>query len=909
MKEGLRYGVALASMLLLLSGLSLAQSGSTGAIEGKVLDEEGNPLPGAEVRISSPDLIGGTQTRLAAADGKFRFAALLRGTYTLEASLSGFTPVKRGDIRVYVGQTATVDLTLRIGKLEVEVTVTGIAPLVDVKDSQINATNLDKQMIQTVGGETRAVRASSALINLAPGIKDRSAMGAAERSSNQWQLDGQSLLTFIGSGQDWAYPDINMIEEARVSGSGTNAEYGGFTGAVLNLVTKTGGNTLDGMAEVSYAPLSWNTENFDTSQPEFSLFEAPPRNLYFNAHFGLGGAIMKDKIWFYVSGGFNQSDDDYKEFTRNESTQIPKGFGKLTFQLGTNDRLSAFVYYEKFQVYNRGMSIDRAEDATYYDVGPSLPVGLNLMHTFSQNTFAEVKLGYYYSWYDQRPNNGRDVSEHYDAITGMYTGNYYEWGESESSHWTASATLSNHAEEFIKGSHDFKLGVEFLSGFENSRTGYSGGFYYYDNYYGYSYIYYDYRYMTLAYTYSYNMQSNGWKLSGFAQDSWRIGDRLTINPGVRWSMQRGYLPDLMDDAYFKPKNQLEFRFGLTFDVFGDHTTALKAHYGRFHESFKTWYFNSATPGISDSVIYEVAANQPWVEVFRKNYATNDKMDPNIKIPHSDQFTVGLERTLLKDMVLSLTYIYREYTNFIAHVNTGALWDYGPWTFEDANGQEQTIDVYYKDPDSSDAYLITNPEAGTYPSILVTPKNKYSGISISLSKRFSDGWMFHADYTYSVTKGNHSNDDSTGAWGGRWFENPNRQIYAQGYLPFDAPHALNVYGTIALPYGFVLTPRFLVQSGYNWEKYVTSPRSAGRVPTRLEDRGAQRVPTQMSFDIRLEKDFRLTDRMRLGLMFDAFNIFNRGVPTSVENNVQYDNYGKALTVCPPRYLRVGMRFFF
>ena len=82
------------------------------------------------------------------------------------------------------------------------------------------------------------------------------------------------------------------------------------------------------------------------------------------------------------------------------------------------------------------------------------------------------------------------------------------------------------------------------------------------------------------------------ELSGFAQDSWKIGNRLTINPGVRWQMQRGYLPNIQSSAIFKPKSPFEFRLG-TFDVLGDHTTALKAHYGRFHESFKTYYFDSA----------------------------------------------------------------------------------------------------------------------------------------------------------------------------------------------------------------------------------------------------------------------------------------------------------------------------
>ena len=178
MKKYLSF-LAIAFMLLFFSGQAFAQSGTTGAIEGKVFDEEGAPLPGVEVELSSPDLIGGTQVKLTTDEGKFRFVALPRGTYVAEASLPGFTPARRENILLFVGQTITIDLNLKIGSLEEEVTVVGTAPLVDVKDSMINATNLDKQMLQTVGSQTLS-KSPNALINLAPGVLDGSAMGAAE---------------------------------------------------------------------------------------------------------------------------------------------------------------------------------------------------------------------------------------------------------------------------------------------------------------------------------------------------------------------------------------------------------------------------------------------------------------------------------------------------------------------------------------------------------------------------------------------------------------------------------------------------------------------------------------------------------------------------------------------------------
>jgi outer membrane receptor protein involved in Fe transport len=762
-------------------------------------------------------------------------------------------------------------------------------------------------MLQTVGGEMR-FKNSTNLINLAPGVKDDSAMGAASRVSNQWNLDGQSLLTFIGSGADWQYPDLNIIEEAQVAGSGANAEYGGFTGAVLNLITKSGGNTLEGLAEFSYSPLAWSQKNFDTSDPMFSLFEDPNRILYMDAHVGLGGRIIRDKLWFYISGGFIQQDTEYKGFDKRESGQIPKGFGKLTWQISKSSRLQAYAEYEYFQVFNRGMSIDRDPDATYYDVGPGQPSSLSLLHTFTEDTFAELKVGRYWSWYDQRPNNGKDVPERYDALTGMYTGNMYFWGESDSTHYTASASLSHHAADFLAGSHDFKVGVEFLKGNDNAATGYTGGFKYYDNYYGYSYVYYDYRYMTLAYSYGYDLKANGWKASAFAQDSWKIGDRLTINPGIRFSRYRGFLPNVQDAAFFKPKDAWEGRLGLTFDVFGDHTTALKAHYGRFHESFKTYFFNTLDPSIDDWVIYEVLPDGTKFETYRRSYAKAGTVDPDAGVPYSDQFTLGLERTLMKDTALSVTFIYREYKNFLARINRGSTWELGPWTYTDENGNSQTMDIYRKAADSEDAFIVANPTAGASQSEILTPKNKYTGLSIALNKRFSDGWMFHIDYTYSQTKGNHTNT-TTASWGGTFYENPNRQLNAQGFLPYDAPHALNVYGTVSLPFGIVFTPRFTYQSGWNWTRTISGPSAAGRPTIFVESRGSQRLPAQVSLDFRLEKLFNFTEKLKLGLMLDAFNVFNRGVETGMEGNIASVNYGKALYVSDPRYLRVGARLYF
>jgi hypothetical protein len=265
--------------------------------------------------------------------------------------------------------------------------------------------------------------------------------------------------------------------------------------------------------------------------------------------------------------------------------------------------------------------------------------------------------------------------------------------------------------------------------------------------------------------------------------------------------------------------------------------------------------------------------------------------------------------MFKDVAVGVTFMYRVYKDFIARMNATAAWVQFPYTYRDQNGNPQTITLYEESESSpADRFVIGNPRAGEYGSVIITPKNTYKGITFSINKRFSNNWMLHFDYTYSQTKGNHTNS-TTAAWGGIYYETPNRQINAYGYLPYDAPHSVNLYGTVVLPLDIVLTPRFSYQSGWNWTPYVRVSSVSGSPSVNVTSRGSKRLPAQVTFDVRAEKLFEFNQRMKVSLIFDAFNIFNRGVETSVESRVTLATYGKATDVCEPRYFRVGMKFYF
>ena len=154
MSRTVRYLTVFLALIAFASGLAFAQSGTTGAIEGKVTDDGGAALPGAEVKISSPDLIGGIQSKLTNAEGRFRFVATAprdlrhRGVAgRLHARSSGTTSGSSS------ARPSPSTSPSRSASSRRRSPSRGRSPLVDVKDSQMNATNLDKQMLQTVGAE------------------------------------------------------------------------------------------------------------------------------------------------------------------------------------------------------------------------------------------------------------------------------------------------------------------------------------------------------------------------------------------------------------------------------------------------------------------------------------------------------------------------------------------------------------------------------------------------------------------------------------------------------------------------------------------------------------------------------------------------------------------------------------
>jgi len=898
----------------------------TTEIIGKVTSTEGEALPGVEVVLSSPNLIGGNQAKITDAQGKFRFFALPPGVYNAEAKLQGFTPKRRTDLRLSQGKTLTVDFVLEVGSLAQEVTIIAKAPTIDLKDSQTGITTLATEVLQKL-----VARDVQSVLNMTPGVTSLSSFGSAVSNSNKYQLNGVATND-PEAGESALNLEFDSIEEIDVMGVGAPAEYDGYSGAIVNTVMKSGGNQFHGMATFFMQAPSLHSQNWD-DYPYLVRKNWPES---YEGNFNLGGPIIKDKLWFFTSGRYRYSKDHIQDFTGlTESHDGLLFSGKLTWQANRKDRFSLWAEIEPTHIYNYGTDPLYAPEANTNENHLDYYYNSDNMHVFSGSTFLELKIGgYRKSGHNLVALNGPPA--HRDLVTDVLSGNYGTAYNANSNRFQVNVALSHYADDFIKGSHDFKFGVELEQSKVNISYFNPSGKYYLD-YNGSNYI--------LDEWGGDQGHTTSRRFSAFVQDSWTIGDRLVINPGLRLNIWRGYVRGVSGAAY-APKTGIAPRIGLTFDVFGDKTTAFKAHYGKYYHGLMAQFYMRLEPQGSTSEflwgpVYDTVNELPpgthgneWVLSWENVWQNEYTVDPNLKMAYMNQFVVGIERQLLKDLTVGVNFISRSDNDLQDRVNLTGQWATTTWTC-DLPGPDfgKTYTVYQRLNPGENQYLITNPKAGVdygtaFPGMVsFTPTRKYTGLEFTLEKRYSNGWMVNASYVYGRARGN--NDNAWGEWGSNrgsmlgssvLFSDPNYQINATGPLSVDPTHQVKVFGAVDIPVILAtLGLSYSFTSGNPYNSNLALPLSIAPDSTNSqsyvyiygEDRGNYRLPATHNIEARLEKYFMLGN-IRVGALVDIFNLLNSGTVTQYWTRIRPGSsypFGYVWNIVGPRTFRLGFRFQF
>ncbi len=912
--------VVVVVVLLLTAGSAAAQS-TTGSVRGVVTDPQGAVLPGVTVVAISDALVAGQLSAVTSTQGVYRFPSLPPGTYVLEAHMPGFRSVRRDGVSVGLGQTLDVDL--QMGDVTVSGEIVVVADAVQVSTVSNNVGfNMDKTFIE----RQPLSRDPAGLMNYAPGINNDQAYGAPSTYQNAYNLDGVDVSD-PELGSQWVFPNMDWVQEVQVAGLGADAEYGGFTGAVVNLVTKSGGNELHGDVRAYYSGGGLNAENAPPGVEGANKLSSD-----WEGSVSLGGKIITDKLWFFVSASerkrtidpfFSAGAPDFgRESTVREWTQA---IGKLTYQANEANRGVLLVDYDAVDEDYRGVGDLTLADAAEHQDSPSYSFNGTWESLIDDANFVTAKLTGYKGQDDRRPHRG-DEPGRYDLDSGFEWVNLAETGSKDVKRTAFDVSWSLFADGLITSgdSHNFKFGGTYEDLSSDYVTHVNGGFTYVDDsYYG---GYDGWGCATLGDYFAdpncalYSSDRGGeWDLHGrmsgmhlYAQDSWQVG-RVTVNYGARYTHYTGGFADVSGNVY--DQDMIAPRVGLVWDVGGAGRAAVKLHYGRYYEGMAVVFYDREASGaaLTDTEYWDWDfATGQWVQ----NGGTVNawaQMADNLTHPSVEQFVATFEHEVGSDMVVGVDYIRRRYDDILA-MYTSNVGDYDALVAP--NNPLGGGDLPFYELLEPPQYVIGNP-AGA--------KRDYDSAALRFRKRYSHGWYMDASLVWSDLTGN---ADWALAGYADDFQDLNGTINAQGRLPYNSDWVLKVSGSVDLPWKMLASAFYVYRTGEYWTPYV---RIRGllendRTGVFMTERGSRQLPDRSDLDLHLEKLVDLASGLELAVMVDVFNVFNDDAVTSVvtrwgDYRYQWDAHPEESEWRPndafatptdiqsPRAVRVGARVRF
>ena len=289
------------ALLLLITGSVFAQT--TAALEGTVKGPDGAGLPGVTVSVKSPALMGERNT-VTTAGGDYVLKGLSPGDYTITFSLEGMSAQSR-KMNLPLGLTTRADAQMKVSAVTEAITVTGAAPTV-LETTTVGA-NIKASTVQ----QLPVVRTPTGIASLAAGVTDRTPVGGQLSISGAIAYDNNFLINGVNM-QDNIFGNTNnlfvedAIQETQVLTSGISAEYGHFTGGVLNVITKSGGNDFTASLRDNMTKPGWLQRTpFEKGFRGLGVATATPsihRGKISNIYEGtLGGPILRDHLWFFVA--------------------------------------------------------------------------------------------------------------------------------------------------------------------------------------------------------------------------------------------------------------------------------------------------------------------------------------------------------------------------------------------------------------------------------------------------------------------------------------------------------------------------------------------------------------------------------------------------------------------------------
>ncbi|MPZ17926.1 MAG: TonB-dependent receptor plug domain-containing protein [Luteitalea sp.] len=962
-------------LLLALSSPLLAQE-TTGTISGIVVDWQGLGIPGARVTVTGDR---GLKEARTGADGQFRVPLLVPGTYTVHVRLLGLRTLERENVTVGLGETISLSLKMEVGGLVETIEVGGAPPGIDSSTTTVGA-NLAAELLRQVPVGRRLSDATY----IAPGVSSGGGTGMANPSiaggsglENQYVVDGVNI-TNAGYGALGSYSILHgslgngvpfdFVREIQVKTGGYEAEYGQSTGGVVNVITKSGSNEVRGSAFAYFRPSALEggyepVESEVLAREESVNATATRLN---DAGIELGGPLLENRMFF-----FGAIDPQWETDTLLAPEDAPLS------ELGEVDRdrrLVAYAAKATAQIANgHRADVSFFGDPATGDMGPQRRIALLRDDTtgFSELSYGGHNQTVKYdgalrpSWLVEasfaRAANRIEETPSVDewSITDR-TGDVvrrsggiglYEGNDGESLQYSVKSThyFANHEVRYGVLLEDIRYdniiqrtGPTFtLPDGSQTVTGAQidilpdpdlGQFYR----------------VTRANTSNVRDTTQEY-LNFFLQDTWRISNRLTVRPGIRYEQQK-----LVGNvAEFRWKDNWAPRVGGTFDVLGDGRSKLYANWGRFFAKIPNDLAAralSADAGVTLADYYDAALTEPIpngvpvgvegeTEHFQPAGLEPSDFDPNSKSTYLDEALIGFEFEAAPGLMLDVRYIHRSFGRILEDVGTVPMAAYTLFPDEAGNSVE---------------YFITNPGADTavlFPELGASFEeaiHDYDAVELTAARRFAQNWQVQASYRwsrlYGTFEGFFRNDNGQSdpaitslfdfptddpsyeeVMVPRGFRGDIRFLgeAGAGPLPNDRRHQFKLYGNRSFDWGLNLGLGVLLGSGRPLTALAANPRyqSTGEIPEtprgvgfQTDDGFKQRSPVEVDLNVHADYAIRVAGR-RLVLLVDAFNFINRqGVLayddyTQTNPTTESPDFGNVLQYQTPSQIRFGIRYEF
>jgi hypothetical protein len=771
-----------AAMVMFLRPSDIDAQGSrvAAALEGTVKDSSSAAIPAAGVIVRNTST-NQTRTVETDAEGTFRMQALAVGSYEVRMDQAGFAPYRHADLDLTLGQTTHLDIVLVPASRSEEVSVNAEQQTFDLSQASV-VSPVDRERIEELPVQSRN---SLDFVLLAPGVLSAPpappvaggtplagsgfTFGGLRARSNTVSIDGlDNNDEYTGSGRTELSPEI--VQEFQVVQNGLSAESGGASGGSINVITRSGTNTIHGDAFIFAQDASLNARDPFEDEPGKPSFRR------YRAGFALGGPVVKDRTFYYVAieqehnRGQNGSDIDPAvasainsflatgAFPGLATRQITTTFfpisraeteaaGKLDHQLTKNTSLmlryaftnnreagDAFNTSGLVDVSGRGSNFiaDNALSGSLTTVYGSDAVGDLRFQAATRHAVLRptesigpeidiagiVDFGRPYAGLSERRENHYQAGYTYTRTAGKHI-------------WKAGAvlnrvTLRASAADGFGGVYLFNTLQDFLAGQPGQfRQAFGNP--------------------------AVDLPVTGF--GGFVQDHYSLTSRVSADFGVRYDFER--LPGEFNQAAhnFSP------RIGLAWTPFS--RWVLRAGYGIFFDRFVladlaqavdmngSQAFEQVADGGAAANLFLAAQGGPLVSPSAGIAPSIFQPDPRMATPYSQQASVGAEHELAKCLSVRADFLFVRGVNLARTLNINLL---PPEILTAANSaslgvanptpQQIGREVFQPgrvNPQFDDIYQLSNSATSTY-----------RGISFTLNRRMNDELAFSASYTLSQT---------------------------------------------------------------------------------------------------------------------------------------------------------------